>query len=166
MTSEEESPVAQPLQEWGLTPPILQNVFNTTSRHDSVSLEDYFIKLNHEAGVFNLENYETQKVDNQFYSNNKKLPFLIVFKPESLLDGVSRVDRLEANLNPMGPISFEMIERDGIDYYYFFKGRQSMMHPPNEMGGTDGADYYLILDFLGVLAKTLNWTTFPKSLLP
>jgi len=163
--------VDETIVEWGMSPDILTELYYNTSIHDSNSITD--MKLNHHIGVFNLNNYETQEVDYQFYANNKKLPYLIVIKPLSesdLADTKERANhvRLELMKNMLKSgrgiheISFETITEGGIDYYYFFKGRMTLMHNPEP---DERAEYYLILDFLGLGIKTLNWTTFPKSLI-
>ena len=169
--------VDEAIVEWGMSPDILTALYNNTSLHGSDSITD--MKLNHDIGVFNLNNYETQEVDYEFYSNNKKLPYLIVIQPLSeherestrFIERPNHV-RLELMKNIHGwrhetgrginEISFETITEGGIDYYYFFKGRLTLMHNPER---DERAEYYLILDFLGLGVKTLNWTTFPKSLI-
>jgi len=165
--------VDETIVEWGMSPDILKELYDNTSIHGSDSITD--MKLNHHIGVFNLNNYETQEVDYQFYANNKKLPYLIVIKPLSeherestrFIERPNHV-RLELMKNMLksgrgiNEISFETITEGGIDYYYFFKGRKTLMHNPER---DERAEYYLILDFLGLGIKTLNWTTFPKSLI-
>jgi hypothetical protein len=157
--------------EWGLSLYDLSELYKGTSRHDSVSIGETK-GFNHDLGIFNLSNYETQQVDYQYYLNNKKLPYLVVLKEDYHPDGVSQEVRLELLINGgtygaatliEDAVTFEYIQRDGIDYYYFFKGRQSRHLPSAD--ANERADFYLILDFMGHLVKTLNWTTFPKSLI-
>jgi len=157
--------------EWGLSLYDLSELYKGTSRHDSVSIGETK-GFNQDLGIFNLSNYETQQVDYQYYLNNKKLPYLVVLKEDYHPDGVSQEVRLELLINGgtygaatliEDAVTFEYIQRDGIDYYYFFKGRQSRHLPSAD--ANERADFYLILDFMGHLVKTLNWTTFPKSLI-
>lgn len=155
--------VDETIVEWGMSPDILKELYDNTSRHDSDSITD--MKLNHHIGVFNLNNYRTSEVDYQFYANNKNLPYLIVIKPlsEHERESTRFIERTNhVRLELMKDISFETITEGGIDYYYFFKGRMTLMHNPER---DERAEYYLILDFLGLGVKTLNWTTFPKSLI-
>jgi len=153
--------------EWGLSLYDLSELYKGTSRHDSVSIGETK-DFNHDLGIFNLSNYETQQVDYQYYLNNKALPYLVVLKEDYHPDGVSQEVRLELLINGgtaiEDAVTFEYIQRDGIDYYYFFKGRQSR-HYLTPTLPIERVDFYLILDFMGHLVKTLNWTTFPKSLI-
>ena len=172
------------LTEWGLRgntflggKDILTELYNTTSRHDSVGLEDSLFsrgRLNHDLGIFNVNNWMAQKVDFQFYENNKTLPYLIVKDSENLPVGVEKQVRLELMVPALGfepsesnaGVTFEFIESEGIDYYYFFKGRQTRLFDRQiHLGESSNDKYYLISDFWKMLAKTLNWTTFPKSLI-